>query len=89
MDISRFFENLAQLDQIDWDIMRAKYWADTIEDGDRTRRRQAEFLVHRFFPLRLFETIGVINRTMENQVSDLIQPLAQKPVVQIEPTWYY
>jgi hypothetical protein len=89
MDISRFFTSLRDLDKIDWKIMSEKYWNDTDEDGDRKRRRQAEFLVHQFFPLTLFETIGVINRELANQVTALLQPLAQKPVVKIERTWYY
>src|SRR5262249_5521413 len=47
---SQFFNNLKDLDKIDWPLMNSHYWHDTIEDNDRKRRRQAEFLVHRFFP---------------------------------------
>jgi len=89
MDISRFFDHLKDIDQIDWKIMRATYWADTIEDGDRSRRRQAEFLVHRFFPLSLIESIGVINKEMATQVTGLLEQLKQRPNVQVESTWYY
>ena len=28
--------------------MQSRQWADTLEDGDRKRRRQAEFLVSAF-----------------------------------------
>lgn len=48
LDLSDFFDDLDDLNKIDWKIMKAAYWADTNEDGDRKRRRQAEFLVHRF-----------------------------------------
>ncbi len=48
MDISRFFTDLHDLDKVDWEMMQAKYWNDTLQDGDRKRRRQAEFLVHQF-----------------------------------------
>lgn len=89
MDISRFFDDLQHLNQIDWKIMKETYWADTIEDGDRSRRRQAEFLVHKFFPFALIEAIGVINKAIAGQVSGLLQPLKQKPNVVITPTWYY
>jgi len=44
------FKNLYLDNGIDWEIMEAKYWADTQEDRDRKSRRQAEFLVHQFFP---------------------------------------
>jgi hypothetical protein len=89
MDISRFFTDLKDLKEIDWKIMHSHYWADILEDGDRTRRRQAEFLVHQFFPFHLFEAIGVMNPSMARQVSGLLQPLAYTPDIQVEPTWYY
>lgn len=89
MELSTFFSNVNDLNQIDWNIMKAKYWNDTIEDGDRTRRRQAEFLVHEFFPFHLFDTIGVFNDNIANQVSVLLDPLVKKPIVMIKREWYY
>jgi hypothetical protein len=89
MDISRFFADLSDLSKIDWNIMVSRYWNDTIKDGDRKRRRQAEFLTHQFFPLALVEGIGVINQSMAGPVSALLQPLAQKPTITVEPAWYY
>ena len=43
MQLSKFYDDLGYLTEIDWDIMEEKYWRDTIEDPDRKRRRQAEF----------------------------------------------
>jgi hypothetical protein len=48
--MSRFFDHLSNLDQIDWAIMPEKYWNDTQQDTDRKRRRQAEFLIYRNSP---------------------------------------
>ena len=45
--LSEQFDDFARLDEVDWGIMRDKYWRDTDDDGDRKRRRQAEFLVLR------------------------------------------
>lgn len=49
---SQFYEGLPELQsRIDWEIMGATYWNDKPpEIVDRKRKRQAEFLVHRFFP---------------------------------------
>jgi hypothetical protein len=58
--LSDYYDDLADLDKIDWEIMAARYWADTSDDGDRERRRQAEFLVYQFFPWQLITGIGVI-----------------------------
>jgi len=89
MYISRFFTDLCDIDQIDWKIMENPIWRDTLQDGDRKRRRQAEFLVYQFFPFDLIESIGVINQTMAQQVNGLLQLLAKKPAVQLMPSWYY
>ena len=68
MAFSQFFENLNQLEKIDWNLMGNTYWADTQEDMDRSRRRQAEFLVHRFFPWKLFLEIGVMNSKIAEEI---------------------
>jgi len=42
MALSRFFADLRRLDQIDWTVVSVKqrFWHDTPEDPDRSRRRQ-------------------------------------------------
>ncbi len=89
MDISQYYDKLSNLNQVDWKIMKEVYWADTPEDGDRSRRRQAEFLVHQFFPFSLIETIGVINRDVAVEAAGLLQALKQKVSVKVIPAWYY
>jgi len=59
MAYTDFYNNLDDLDKVDWRLMGEKYWHDTDEDGDRKRRRQAEFLVHEFFPWKSVSYIGV------------------------------
>ncbi len=88
---SEFFEGLPELRRrIDWEVMRAKYWNDNPPAViDRKRKRQAEFLVHRFFPWPLFDTIGVIDRAMKDQVAEILAAADHKPEVQVRPGWYY
>jgi hypothetical protein len=38
--------------------MGDRYWRNTDEDGDRKRRRAAEFLVYNFFPFSLVTGIA-------------------------------
>jgi len=89
MAISGFFAETERLDKVDWEIMKAKYWADTVDDNDRCRRRLAEFLVHQFFPWELVSTIGVMSNRIVEQVREAIAPLAHKPEVKIQGNWYY
>lgn len=50
---SNFYSDYHDLDKLDWPVIRNRYWQATLDDPDRKRRKQAEFLVHRFFPLPL------------------------------------
>jgi len=86
---STFYEDLADLDKVDWQVMRSKWWNDTVEDMDRKRRRQAEFLVHDFFPWKLVTQIGVIDEGMAEQVNQTVRNAVHRPEVVVKKFWYY
>ena len=86
---SEYFDDLDDLDKLDWDIMEERYWRDTAEDGDRKRRRQAEFLVHQFLPWNQIIEIGVINNVMAAEVTGIIEVADHKPNVVVRRDWYY
>ncbi len=93
MGYSSFYNDLNFLsNQIDWDVMNTNYWADTDEDGDRKRRRQAEFLIHEFFPWHLIREIGVINSQMKGErekLKNYYKMLTTTPPVKVYSNWYY
>ena len=73
----------AQLDEIDWDAIRARDW-NNCKEG-----KQAEFLVEQSFPWELIRCVGVHSRQVGRQVSDAIQGSAHRPQIEIKPDWYY
>jgi hypothetical protein len=89
IELSNYYNHAADLDKIDWDIMERRYWADTVEDGDRERRRQAEFLIYQFFPWRLISKIGVMNQRTRERVTTILALSEHKPTVAVEQGWYY
>jgi hypothetical protein len=89
MDISDFYGDLANLKEIDWEIMTATYWRDTNEDNDRKRRRQAEFLVHNALPWQLITEVGVISSKVAAAVTTVLATVAHKPTVAVHRDWYY
>ena len=89
MAFTEFHTDLARLDIIDWEVMRARYWADTADDLDRRRRRQAEFLVHEACPWSLITAIGVYSRPIQAQVEQALRPAAHRPTVVVQRDWYY
>ncbi len=89
MDISGFYVELGDLSKIDWVIMHARYWNDTNQDGDRSRRRQAEFLVHGTFPWDLITEIGVISSKVAALVTAALAGSTHQPTVAVHRDWYY
>ncbi len=71
---------------VDWDVMRAQTWANTDEDGDRKRRRAAEFLVREKFPLACIRASIVKTETMAARVRAV---LPQDIVVNVDPNYYF
>lgn len=89
MALSDFYGDLGELDKVDWNIMKERYWRDTSEDGDRSRRRQAEFLVHGFLPWTFVRTIGVMDQLSADKVAALLEVAEHRPTVSIQRDWYY
>lgn len=77
--------------KIDWNVMKASYWRNTDEDGDRMRRRMAEFLVHRFVAWHHIKALVTRVPATQQAVLSLykrLQPQHQPPVT-VNPSWYY
>ncbi len=89
MAFTNFYADLRELDKVDWEIMRARYWNDTLEDNDRVRRRNAEFLVHQFVPWQLIQEIGVMYKAVGDTVEQLLEGQTHQPTVKIHKEWYY
>ena len=86
-----WFDDLIHLDAVDWTMVNQRYWADKLEDMDRQRRKQAEFLVYKCCPWELIREIVVVNATMKQRVESIQAafPAAQRRVVTINGGWYY
>lgn len=86
---SQWYEDIADLDKVDWEAVYATYWNDTLVDPDRQRRKQAEFLVHVFCPWDVVQEICVLNEAMRQRVTSIIGQHSISTPVQIRQKWYY
>ncbi|MEJ2724834.1 MAG: DUF4433 domain-containing protein [Deltaproteobacteria bacterium] len=88
---TQWFDDLVDLNQVDWRAVQARYWADTPQAMDRQRRKQAEFLVHQFCPWELILEIAVVNAAVRDRVRDILQgvPTVYRRPVRVRPNWYY
>ena len=86
---TKWFSDLSDLDKIDWDMVGQRYWADTLEDMDRQRRKQAEFLVHGFLPWELIHEVAVIDDGLRRQVAEILKAHGAATPVAVRRDWYY
>ena len=91
MSYTQFFDDLEHLRNVPWNIVNERYWFDTDEQPDRKRRKQAEFLVHRFCPWTLIKKIGVRTDLMRDRVQKILaeHTLIRPPLVAVQSQWYY
>lgn len=89
MAMSDFYEDLRYLDEVDWQVMKAKYWNDTNTDPDRKRRRQAEFLVFQKLPWAMIEEITTIDEKMRSHVQGIMSKSKHQPPIKVRSNWYY
>jgi len=80
---SLHYDDLARLDEVRWDVMGLQYWRDVKEE------RQAEFLVHDFFPWQAITEIGVMAPALAGRVTQLLSGASHRPPVAVRPGWYY
>ncbi len=86
---TQWFDNFDDLDKIDWETVNADYWADTTDDMDRQRRKQAEFLVHRFCPWKVVNQIGVWNDSVRERVEHILNQKNISIPAKVCRQWYY
>lgn len=88
---TRWFDDLRRLNEVDWEAVLSRYWANTPEDPDRQRRKQAEFLVHRALPWELVSRIVVLSEQAATKVESILSghPGAHHPEVGARREWYY
>jgi hypothetical protein len=69
--------------------MKEQYWANTPEDGDRVRRRMAEFLVLEAVPLGVITRMAVRNSDAEAIVRPAIEAASLDVKLVRRPGWYF
>jgi len=85
-----WYEDLADLDKVDWDAVYARLWRDTPDDMDRQRRKQAEFLVYRSMPWKLVVEVGVFSDAARQRAEAILSSHGQGSLpVRVKPEWYY
>lgn len=86
---TEWFDDIQKLDKIDWDAVYTRMWKDIVDDMDRQRRKQAEFLIYQFCPFSAVHKIGVLNQNIKKKVENILIKGQIVIPVHIRRDWYY
>jgi len=86
-----WYDSVADLERVDWQAVYARIWKSDVNDMDRQRRKQAEFLVYRFCPWTLIEEMGVCNQTAKTKTEGILASfdVSLRRNVAVRPGRYY
>lgn len=88
--VSKVFDSIKDLDKLDWDVIEDEFWANTEEDQDRKRRKQAEFLIYQTIKLQDIIGIAVYNKSALEKVDKLKEIYSlENLVAKIRKNYYY
>jgi hypothetical protein len=87
--ITDVFDDLSDLDKVDWPLMKDRYWNDTASDGDRMRRRMAEFLVYDRIPWSAFLGVGTMTEDVAAHVRNIFAGFGLPVDAIVRRDWYY
>ncbi len=77
------YDDLAKLSEVPWHVMAEQYWSAVKEE------RQAEFLVHEFFPWSAVAEVAVMTPGAAQRVQMALAAAQHRPAVTIHREWYY
>jgi hypothetical protein len=87
--VTDFFNSLEGLKRIEWELVSGWSWHNTLEDNDRKRRKQAEFLVKDFTPWQWINQVAVYDIRQKSNVERIINIQGHHTTIRVEPKWYY
>jgi len=88
---TQWFDDINHLGEVGWKMVYQRYWSDQVNDMDRQRRKQAEFMVYQFCPWTLIQEIGVVNNSTKAQVNAILNNYDKslRCPVNVRGKWYY
>jgi len=84
-----WYNDLKDLDKVDWDTVYTNYWYDDVDNPDRQRRKQAEFLIQKFCPIDIIKGLAVYSEENQVKVQNILNEFGIDKPVKIIKKWYY
>ncbi|WP_370898047.1 type II toxin-antitoxin system toxin DNA ADP-ribosyl transferase DarT [Chryseobacterium gossypii] len=87
--LTKHYCDLTELNSIDWKCIQESNFKNDEDDPDRSRKYQAEFLVHKQVPLTSIESLNVYNKYSANIVKNLLKQNNINMAVNIQPQYFF
>jgi hypothetical protein len=86
---TEFFNDLKDLDKIDWPLLQSKDFRNDPEDPGKKGRYQAEALVHGHVPVGALLGIACYDEAVKNRMNGFAGDAGVSVSVRILPNWYF
>ena len=89
LQAAEFFDDPAQLDRIDWDILRRRDFRRDHNDPAKVERYQAELLAFRHVPVGALLGVACCDRPSAIRIEDHLRQAQVTPKIVVRPDWYF
>ncbi len=83
------FNDLGMMQEVDWNSIQNSNFQNDFDDPDRSRKYQAEFLVHHEVPIKSIESLNVYNQQAADVVNDILNENNINLAVNIQPQYFF
>lgn len=87
--LARYFDDLAQLEEVDWALLRSRDFKRDVEDPVKVERYQAEALVHRHVPVAALSGVVCHSAAIRSKIEADLAATGLKLDVRALPSWYF
>jgi hypothetical protein len=89
--LTTFYNHIENLDNVDFNLVKERYWSNTEDYTDKMRKKQAEFLVKSSVPVSCIQNIVVYNEKTSLVIQQLVDSLQLNIKVWVNPkgNFYY
>ncbi len=86
---TNFYDDLTETAQIDWNILRRRDFKKSDDDIDKSRRYQAEALIHKHLPTSALIGVACYNQDSADRITTEITNRNLVLKAKALPTWYF
>lgn len=87
--LARYFNNIAQLNEIDWPLLQARNFKRNPDDPEQIERYQAEALVYGYLPIGALLGIVCYTKDVKSMLDAEVQNRGLTLDIQVIPGWYF